>query len=634
MDTTSPLSALSTKQGFVADASNCVLGLEGGYIKRDGYTTQLTWSTNLITAGLEFTGSSVSRQVLLFGTNNTTSGGILAWNNSGTPTTIQSNLSGTTRPSLISFRNLAMLFNGVDAPLVYDGASSRQLGITAPVSAPTLSSQTTGGALTLLGSYLAFYTYYNSVTGAESTPSPASASIVLTGGNNKIIWTVTPGVSTTADTLRLYRTVAFGNQAFLDGTTTIASTTYTSTIADSGLTTAMEIDNTTLSSLTTVAKYPQVCNNRVFVRSATNQVRWSKIGQSGAMPESFQVNAFVDTMGTAGNNDEIVGIGKAYGSFGYSTPTQFPIIMKKGSFGRLDTVNVPDPTNPSDGVFYTYQEISDKVGAVSHWAGVQVNHEWIFLSRDNIYATDGYQVRSIADAIQATIKSLSYTSGNTTQISAINDIKNQRVLFSVFTSGSTTPSTTLVGDYRKYPNFRWTWWNQGTSSVTWPSVQPACFFHVTDATDGSQDVWFGNTVSNGKVYLLGNGATSDDGSGIYFQIIDRPRTMQHPMNIKLFKDARIDLFGNGNVYNLSLSAIFDLSGQEVSATNINLATSGSTWDGSFWDTATFAFVSTLEQKYSVHQKAKFMQLVMRQTSASAPVTIYNWGVTASLVKVF
>lgn len=635
MDTTSPIAALIAKTGWVVDARNCVLGLEGGYVKRDGYASQITaWSTRKITGGIEYKDISGSKKTIIYGTDGSASGGIIGWNNAGTATSLVSSLSGTTRPSFIQFRDLLMFFNGADTPQVYDGTAFRQVGITPPSIAPTISSQTTGGSLTLLGTYLWFYTYYNSITGAESSPSAASPSTTLTGANCKVVLGLTAGSATTADKIRIYRTVANGAQAFLEDTVGVSVTSYNSITADAGLGIAMEIDNTRITTFSTTAKYPQVADNRVFLVTGTNEVRWSKIGQSGAMPESFQVSGRVDTMGSYGSNDPVVGLGKAYGSFGFSSPTQMPIVLKQSSMGRLERINAPDPTNPSDGVFYLYYEISDKVGAVSHFAGCAVNNEWVFLGRDNVYATDGYKVRSVADPIQATIKSLGFASTQTNFVSAINDTKNMRVLISVFGSATaSSPSYIICGDYRKYPDFRWTWHTPGTNTTTHPGINAASLFHVQNPVDGSLDVYFGNSAANGKLYLLGNGATDDDGKGIYWKIIDRPRAMQKPLNDKLFHDVRISVLGSGATYNLTCTAIFDLSNTEEISTPFSLEVTGSRYGSALYGTGTYALPAVFNPKYNLHRYARYMQPVFYQTDANAPVTLYNWGVTASISKV-
>jgi hypothetical protein len=307
---------------------------------------------------------------------------------------ILTGLAGTVRPSFVQLNRLIGFFNGTDEPVIYDGAATRQMGITAPTAAPSLS-QTTGGSLTVLGSYVFAYTYYNSQTGAESSPSPL-ATIVLTGANNKVNLTVTAGSSGTADTIRIYRTTANGNELFLEATETIAATTHASIIADAGLSSiGLEYDNSRITdfvpTLNSVeAQYPAVAQNRVFLKTDRNTIRHSKIGQSGPMFESFEASAVAYCKGKFGDRDDVIGQGVAGDT---------PIVVKERSIGRLDAVGVNPELSPFDQVRYQYVEISSTVGGVSHWAGCSVYDEYVFLGRDNVYATNGQSIRPIGDRV-------------------------------------------------------------------------------------------------------------------------------------------------------------------------------------------------------------------------------------------
>lgn len=623
IDSTSPLSMI--QPGYVQDARNCDIGLSGGYQKRSGYANQLStpWGSRSITGGIEYKDSSSALHTILFGVD--TTDGRIGSASGGSVTSLLTGLNKSARPGFVQFRDLLLFFNGVDTPQVYDGTNFRQMGITAPAAAPTISSQTTGGSLTELGSYVFAYTYYNSVTGAESSPSAVTSPTVLTGTNNKIVLTLVAGSSTTADTIRVWRTVANGNQLFLEGTAAISTTTYNSTVADSGLTTAMELDNTRITILSSTAKYPTVAQNRVFLKTDKNQIRASKFGQSGPMPESYEVKQVVTTMGRFGNNDDIVGINSAFDT---------PIVLKERSIGRLDPVGIPDQTSSIDNVIYNYTEISTVTGAVSHWAAVQVHGELVFLARDNVYATDGQRVRPVADTFQATIRALGFTSSQVNNISCENNVKTRQIYFTVYENGiATAPAYILVGDYKHYPDFHWTWYTPGTNTSTHPGVRAACMFTVTNTTDGSRDVVFGNVDSNGKYYLMNSG-NNDDGLGIYFKLVSRPYSMKMPLNIKLFKDNLSHVQGNGDTYDLTVASIFDLSGSEEDSISFDLGSSGAEWDIALWDVDSWVDTSVLIHKYVVQRKARFWQMVYYQTDANAPVSMLGWGNTASLYKVF
>lgn len=626
MDSTSPLQAI--QPGYARSAKNCYPGLFGGVLKRDGYTTQLSsaWGARSVTGGIEFRAGAGSRQTVVFGTDGSASGGSVGYVSAGAVVDISTGLSGTARPSFVQGGDLLFFYNGSDTPFVYDGSATRQVGITAPAAAPTIALSG-GGSLNTSANYIWAYTYYNSVTGAESSPSALSAT-TATGANTRATLTILAGSATTADTIRIYRTVANGNTLFLDGTAAIGATSYVSSIADSALTTPqMELDNSRIVDLAPNALYPVVCQQRVFLKSGRNEVRYSKVGQSGPMPESFQATAVTSTVGTFGSNDDIVGQGKA---------GDVPIVIKERSVGRLEPLGFPDTLSASDPVLYQYVETSTEIGGVSHWAVTQVLGECVFLGKDNVYGTRGAggDLRPLADSMQATIRELGFASGQVAKISAANDQKLRLVYFSVFaTSADANPTYVLVGDYRKYPNFRWTLWTPGTNATTHPGVKAASLFSVTNSTDGTQDVLFGNSASNGQVYRLNDGE-SDNTKGIYFELVTRPYACGNPAAVKLFKTAYVYAEGSGADYDLDVSSIYDLSGGEEDQTSLSLSSGGALWDTATWDSSSWGSSAVPPRKYQTHRKAQHQQLVFRQTDASAPLTLHSWFTSGSLFRIF
>lgn len=625
LDTTTPIAAV--KPGFVREALNVNIGYSGGYTKRDGYTNQLSsvFGSRDITFGVEYKTTTSINRVVIFGTDGTASGGIVGYVNAGAITNISTSLSGTVRPVLTQFDDSLFFYNGVDSPFLYDGTNTRQVGITAPTTAPTLASQTTGGSLTLLGNYVFAYTYYNSVTGAESSPSPFSSVIALTGSNNQLTLTVVAGSSTTADTIRVYRTYSDSSgPLWLDQTASIGSTSVVIAESDASLGRQLELDNSRIEDLTTTAQYAVPIENRIFLKSGSNEVRWSKIGQEGPMPESFEVKAVENTTGKFGAADDIVGIARI---------SQVPIILKEKSFGRLDPIGIPDNTQSNDNVLFQYREISDVYGAVSHWASVQVESELLFLGKDNIYATNGVTVRRVADTIKNTIKSLGFSSTQKPRLSAHNDVENSRVYFSVFSSTSAVdPDLVLVGDYQLYPNFRWTLYSKGDNATTHPGIQSGCFFAVTNSLSGKLDTYFGNVKANGKLYKMNTG-DNDDSLGIFMKLTTRPYFGDSPLKDKLYKLSEVQVLGNGNDYDITICSIYDLSGQEEECCPLNLSSDGFVYDAviSLYDTATYSDDSVKSLDYNMHRRAKFMQLVFKQTEADAPINLFGWGVASSAI---
>lgn len=617
MDSTSPLSSM--RPGYVRTAYNCNLGLVSGYIKRDGFEEKLSvpYGTVSFTSGLEYRTSAGARRIVLF-----TSDGELVFTTTsgGAPTVITTGLDDAARPSLIQVRDQLLFFNGSDAPKAYDGSNWKQLGITAPTNAAT-GAEAASGSLTALGRYIYTYTYYNSVTGAESSPAPLFE-ITLTGANDQVNLTLTAGDSNTADTIRIYRTVAFGNELFLDGENTISDTTYSSTVSDAGLGQPIEFDNSRLEDVTSAkGKFAVVAGNRVFVVTGENEVRWSKIGLFGPKPESFEVKAVADTIGSHGNNDGIVGL---------ATIGDTVVVLKRRSIGRMEPIGLPDTSIPEDTQIFVYKELSSEIGAVSHFGACQIESELFFIGRNNIYRTDGQVVKAASESVQNDIRGMSFTTTQQTKVSAINDTKYKRAYFQMFSgTGSTVPTWTFVADYQRFPEIRWTIYRPGENTATHPGLRVGCFVKVTSSSDGSDLIWFGNLDDNGQIYEMNSGE-SDNGEDIAFKIVTRPFAMQQPILTKLYKKAYIAAQGNGNDYDLTVSAIYNLSNQEETSQEKSLFNGGAQWDDAQWDVDVWANNDVATLEYHAHRKAKFQQLVFKQLDADCPITIFGWSSTGSI----
>jgi hypothetical protein len=620
-------------QGYVRDAWNADIGLSGGYVKRSGHSNVLNsaWTGRSITAGVEYSTAAIAARQVVFGTDG--ADGSIGYVNAGGVSSILAGLSASARGSFVQLNTLLAYFNGSDAPVIYDGTNTRQMGITAPAAAPS-GAQGTAGSLTATATYSYVYTYYNSATGAESSPS-AIYTVTLTGANDDVTLTLLAGSATTADTIRVWRTVANGNQLFLEGTAAIGATSYNSTAADTALTTPLELDNSRVTQFVPAlnaiqAQFPALAANRLFLKTDRNVVRFSKIGQSGPMFESFQVQAAAYTKGKNGDTDDIVGLGSV---------NDTPIVIKQRSFGRLEAVGNPNQ-GASDPVLYLYVEMSETVGGLSHWAGGEANGEYLWLGRDNVYATDGRNFRTVADRMSTVIQSLGFLSSQESKVSFINDTKNQRVIFSAFSSYTATyPDFQLVGDYRKKdesgrPFYRWTTYRPGTNTTTHPGIRVGCFWRSKSATDGSMQVYAGNIETNGQIYLLNDG-NDDRGNGIHFRVKGRADSQGNPLLTKLYKFTRFHAQGDGSDYDLTVSSIYDLSGTEEDSETFSLLAPGSgVWDTGLWDVATWADASLARYQYDVHRKAEFQELVFENTGADEPVTIFGWGTAASLIRLF
>ena len=500
----------------------------------------------------------------------------------------------------------------------------------------TYSAVVSTGSITGLvmqSQYIYAYTYYNSITGAESSPSPLFQ-ILLEGSQNQVIINITSGIATTADTINIYRTVANGSVLFFDSNVGISSTPFTDNTADASLDYQMELDNTQITNYIDVthpqaAIYPTVCRNRVFLKTNDNEVRFSKIGQFQPMPESFELKSVCSTMGIYGNEDYIVGLNSING---------IPIVLKRKTIGRMEEQGLPDTTSSFDLVGYTYRELAEGYGAVSHYAAIPVYNELIYLGFNNVFATNGMNIRAIADPVKATISGLNFNVNTIDSISSLNDEQNKRVYFSVYqTDTSTVPDYVIVGDYDSYPEFKWTFYENGPNIATWPSFRVGSFFKLTNQITGVQEAYFGSAdttlgsthLAPGQYFKMNEG-DNDAGLGIYFEIITRPYSMKEPQVKKLFERARIFLTAGDSNYSLSVSAMYDLGETHEAAQELPLIGTLTLWNQFLWNQANWSNGSIDEVTYWGHTRAKFQQLVITQSDANAPVTLLGWGTSAGM----
>lgn len=622
LDTTSSLTNM--EPGYLRIADNANIDETGAIKKRKGYEDKLQthWSylgTFLsIRFGIEYFVTSSTSQIVLFGEDGVE--GFL-----GVATASVAVVFGglgalsDNRPSIVQFQKLLFYFNG-DYCMLYNGATTRQIGITPPTNAPTGGADIAGG-LVVGANYLYAYTYYNSVTGAESSPSPLSAPLVTAVGGKVV--NLTAGTATTADTIRIYRTLANQSILFLEGTAAIAAVTFNSVLPDSGLgPLELELDNTRIT-VWGEPQYAVVSQNRIFVAgllfppigtiALPNRVRFSKIGQSGPMPESYQAQAFVDCESSGGEKDINIGLGQA---------NEVPIVLKKNSIGRLDQVGSIGSDIAEDNVIFEYKEISRAVTTISHWAQCNVYGNIVWIGKDNIFMSDGNQVYPIADRISETLKTFLYNSP--VKMSGHNDIKNKRIYFSVTTNVATNECNyIIVGSYRKFPEFNWTIYAPGPNPITHPGFNSGCFFDITQS-DGTQEVHFGSSPNVGTYYKM-NTNDNDNGNGIYFRVRDYPSSFGLDEEPKLFFKDIVHVQGNGGDYNLQVFSVYDLLDFGTDPALLNLYTPGARWDSALWDSSLWADEDiAVARPYSKHRKAFYEQLEFKNINPNEPITIFGY----------
>lgn len=570
------------------------------------------WSTRRIRGGIEYKNSNGTVEQLLYGESSTTTGtsGILGKiNGTSTPTTITSGLKDDIKPSLFQFRSLIFLLNGTNN-LIYNGTTTRQIGIDGPVSAPSLST-TISGSLNTSAAYIYGYSYYNTVTGAESNLSPISDSFTTGSDSSGSGFTinVVAGTSTTADKIRIYRSVSGGDVLFFVDEISITSTSYSDTIADVDLGTEAELDN---SRLPEVAKFGIVNDNRIFAGgfpSNPNRTHYSKIGITGPMPESFQALDFIDC--NINDGDKILG----YGVAGTST-----IVLKERSVGRLTRIDSATGGLERQGSpKYIYEEISSQVTGISHHLMVSLDNICIWLGRDDVYGTDGVNIFRFGKRRRRTIIGLDFSQAH--KWSCINKTKTQQILFAVTQEGQTEPNYQLVGHYRNFPKIAWTNYNYGLPITTYPGLNVGCFFEVT--IDRQKEVYFGSAAAEGTVFQMDVGA-SDNSLAIYWDVRLPWDDGQNPAAQKLFHSYYLFALGGTSSTNNTLVFTWEENYNEdtiiktatSNVSNSTVAWNGTTWNGSTWDSGKFTQV-----KFFPHRRAYSGRLGWNNLFADKPIAI-------------
>lgn len=610
VDNTSAIGSPDIK-GTISIGDNTDLVAEDLAKKRAGYALTSTWGNYNIRGALEYKATDGSRRNLVYGELSALTGstGILGvFTGTSAPTTLRSGLLDGIKPSLLQYRNLAFLFNGLNN-LVYDGLSVRQNGLDAPPSAPGFITNIAGNQVPS-GSYLFAYSYYNSATGAESNLSTISTSLVAgaTAALAGFRISVVPGDSALADKIRIYRSVSGGQIVFLEDEIPITSTSFDSTILDSGLGVEAELDN---SRLPEPAKFGTVSDNRIFVGgfpSNPNRIQYSKVGISGPMPESFQALDFVDC--NLNDGDRVLGLGKAGDNV---------IVIKERSVGRLVRVAADTGGLERQGsVKYLYEELSAEITGLSHHLILSLDNIVLWLGRDDLYGTDGSQIFRFGKRIRNTIKSLDFNRAY--KWSAIVKTDTQQVLFAVTRSGRTECDYQLVGHYRNFPKIAFTFYTAGKNPTTHPGLVVGTFFRATVA--GVDKFFFGSAQATGKIYQMDIG-DNDDSYGIYWKMAPPWEIGTQSMAKKHFHSYYLLVAGSGVAPNNTITHNFEAdtyASSIVSRVNTIVGTNP-LWHAVSWHTFRWSDVRFAPLKFFVNKKAYSGRHTWENTYANQPVAV-------------
>ena len=376
-------------------------------------------------------------------------------------------------------------------PFRVDGLSCYELGIRAPILAPSVN-QTTGGSLTLLATYQVYYTFRNPQTGVESNPSPVS-SITLTGSNNAITVTLLQRSSERqVGQRRIYvsaANAAAGSTMYLSATVEENRTTSGSpvvTVTALGTTPTLEYtDNKEAPTGSLVRVY----KDRLWVAGVPlypTRAYYSAIGNQEAFN---QTTDYVDFDQNSG--DPIIGLGNLQ---------DFLTVHLRD--GRSLVTSTGDTTTP----FLIYRR-SSSTGAVAHNAIVEVDQPTtLFDSKqglqfavadDKIYTWDGSGTDNITSPAGFDRPSIEYTfreklNRDYTHLwTACENPLRRQVLFGVSETADTRVRAILVYDQAQGIWSRWRMDAEFLAKVDDANNVPAVVFgshgYLCMLTDGTAD---------------------------------------------------------------------------------------------------------------------------------------------------
>ncbi len=144
-----------------------------------------------------------------------------------------------------------------------------------------------------------------------------------------------------------------------------------------------------------------------------------------------------------------------------------------------------------------------------------------------------------------------------------------------------------------------------------------------------------------------NDGTSDDGNGIFFEVLSRGYHHGQPLAQNLYKDIEVLGKAESKQYNLEVCYHLDFVPKDEGCFECFLPVAGGVWETTSpevfnWanqnpdlddiQTLSWAGEQVAIVTFDAHRKAQFLQVLFRQTEADAPITLIAWGSVASIYK--
>lgn len=398
---------------------------------------------------------------------------------------------------------------GTDLNIRFNGTDAFKMGITPPISTPTVSAPQAGGSMTA-GVY-SFKVTYGNVLGQESNPSIKTADVTIVGGSgnytiNLIDIPVSPDPQVTLR--NIYRTTADGAVWLLLATiSNNTATIYSSTQADSSLGIAVEEFGNGVP--------PHFDKIEIFQGTAfmagdpSNQSRiWFSANNKPACVDS---NDFRDL--DSNDGDKITGLRR----FG---PTV--VAFKNNSIWNA---------SGSDRYSFGFERRATTVGSINNASIVEIplKNVLAFMSPDaKFYFYDGVDTQPAATSIEPILSSLN--AGRLMGIVGciVPSLNQARWLVS---DGSSNYGNLII--WYDYILDKW-----GTTSV---ASTPGNYCTSLRDVDSKLKFYLGGIADvgagiDGGYVWLGDSGGSDDGTNISVEVVDKghPHQDPSPEDIKMF----------------------------------------------------------------------------------------------------
>lgn len=477
--------------------------------------------------------------------------------------------------------NRAIISSEGNAPRKCDGATVLPLAVTAPVAAPTSA---VGGVGVLTGDYRYKITFVSAL-GAETNPSPASATV--TPATELINLSNIPLGGTDVVSRKVYRTLSGGTLFYyLDTIGNNTATAYSDNIPDSQVSTDLApwTYDTPPSGLRFLTAYKK------YLFGVTRGEPTVLYHSYSSTPETFYTDASLGFILDIGGEDgeEIIGLAPLRDNlYVFKDRSTWPIIGSTPD----DFQVIPQPINQSLSLHHRSISVVD-YGQGDMLVGV---NQWGF------FAFDGYSFRDLGVQKDAGVNISGFWStidkNQLRWATGYNDTANKQYLCFLRRAGMGYNDRVLVWDY--YHNSLSIWTLKGNTMEEW-----------------NGELLFGSSQADGKIHKVGG--LNDDGAAIE-QIAELPWWDAGKEHYVSFRFLYLNVVQWGD-YAPDVRMYIDGRNQ---ATSLSLS-GGAAWGSAQWVTDGGSHFITadipIRNSLGVNYKGRFLKVRFEHSGLNEPLT--------------